>query len=184
MLNGWKLAMAGKVGRRTAMGIAVALVAAGAWRAGVAQEGKAAADGGKPHEVYTPIPGFDTTSIDTTVDPCNDFYKFACGKFAGNHPIPADQSGVDQFYALYNVNTQALNGILTKAAAGGAGRSPDEPKIGDDFKACLDTDAIHANGPAPVEPLLEAIGALTSKRKLPALAGKLQRHGVNVMIRH
>jgi putative endopeptidase len=179
MLNGQKIAMAGKVGRRTGL-LAAALVAAGAWSAGVAQEAKAAADGGKPHEVYKPIPGFDTTSIDQAVDPCNDFYKFACGKFAANHPIPADQSGVDQFYALYNVNTQALNGILTKAAAGGAGRSPDEQKIGDYFKACMDTDAIDAKGLAPAEPLLKEIDAVTNRDQLPALIGKLQRIGVNV----
>jgi endothelin-converting enzyme/putative endopeptidase len=180
MLNGWKLAMSDKSGYRTGVLLAVALVAGGAGSAGVAQEAKTAADGGKPHEVYKPIPGFDTTSIDATVDPCNDFYKFACGKFAANHPIPADQSGVDQFYALYNVNTQALNDILTKAAAGGAGRSPDEQKIGDYFKACMDTDAIDAKGLAPVEPLLKEIDAVTSKDQLPALIGKLQRIGVNV----
>jgi putative endopeptidase len=180
MLNGRKLAMAGKVGTRTGWIAAAALVAAGAWSVGVAQETKPAADGGKPHEVYKPIPGFDMTSIDKTVDPCNDFYKFACGKFAANHPIPADQSGVDQFYALYNVNTQALNGILTKAAAGGAGRSPDEQKIGDYFKACMDTDAIDAKGLAPVELLLKEIDAVTSRDQLPALIGKLQRMGVNV----
>ena len=39
-------------------------------------------------------------------------YKFACGNFAKNHPIPADQTGVDPFYVLYNVNTQSLSGIL------------------------------------------------------------------------
>src|SRR3984893_9207145 len=180
MLNGRKLTMAGKVGWQTALVITVALVVVAAGSGAVAQEAKAVADGGKPHEVYTPIPGFDTTSIDTTVDPCNDFYKFACGKFATNHPIPADQSGVDQFYALYNVNTQALNGILTKAAAGGAGRSPDEQKIGDYFKACMDTDAIDAKGLAPVEPLLKEIDAVTSRDQLPVLVGKLQRMGVNV----
>ena len=180
MLNGRKLGMAGKVGRRTGLIAAVALVATGAWSVGVAQEAKVAADGGKPHEVYTPIPGFDTTSIDTGVDPCNDFYKFACGKFAANHPIPADQPGVDQFYALYNVNTQALNGILNKAAAGGAGRSPDEQKIGDYYKACMDTDVIDAKGLAPVEPLLKKIDALTSREQFPALIGELQRMGVNV----
>jgi putative endopeptidase len=179
MLNGLISGVSGKVGRRVGLAVAGALVAAGAWSAGVAQQAKAAVDGGKPHEVYTPIPGFDTTSIDTTVDPCNDFYKFACGKFAGNHPIPADQSGVDQFYALYNVNTQALNGILTKAAGGGAGRSPDEQKIGDYFKACMDTDAIDAKGLAPVEPLLKEIDAVTDRKQLPALTGKLQRIGVN-----
>ncbi|HEX3373023.1 MAG TPA: M13 family metallopeptidase N-terminal domain-containing protein, partial [Edaphobacter sp.] len=170
--------MAGKAGR---IGLLTgALLVAGAWSAGVAQEAKAAAAGDKPHEVYKPIPGFDPTSIDKSVDPCNDFYKFACGKFAANHPIPADQPEVDQFYALYNVNTQALNGILTKAAAGGAGRSPDEQKIGDYFKACMDTDLIDARGLAPVEPLLKEIDAVTSRNQFPALIGKLQRIGVNV----
>jgi putative endopeptidase len=66
---------------------------------------------------YVPAPAFDTASIDTKADPCTDFYKFACGNFAANHPIPSDQTGVDQFYTLYNVNTQELNGILTKYAA-------------------------------------------------------------------
>jgi putative endopeptidase len=160
------------------MGLVAAVLVAGAWSAAVAQQGKVAADN-KPAEVYLPIPGFDTSSIDKTVDPCNDFYKFACGKFAANHPIPADQPGVDQFYALYNVNTQALNGILNKAAAGGAGRSPDEQKIGDYYKACMDTDAINAKGLAPVEPLLKEIDGVTSKDQFPALIGKLQRIGVN-----
>jgi putative endopeptidase len=180
MLNGCKLATSGKIGRRTGLVVAAALVATGSWSAGVAQQAKAASDGGKPHEVYVPIPGFDTTSIDTSVDPCNDFYKIACGKFAANHPIPADQQGVDQFYALYNFNTQALNGILNKAAAGGAGRSPDEQKIGDYYKACMDTDAINAKGLAPAEPLLKEIDAVTNMDQLPALIGKLQRIGVNV----
>ena len=72
----------------------------------LAQGGAVQAKDAKAPEIYVPIPGFDTTSIDASVDPCNDFYKFACGKFAANHPIPADQSEVDQFYALYNVNTQ------------------------------------------------------------------------------
>ena len=179
MLSGCKLATSGKPGRGTGLVVAVALVVAGTWSAGVAQQVKAASDGEKPHEVYVPIPGFDTTSIDTSVDPCSDFYKFACGRFAANHPIPADQQGVGQFYALFNVNTQSLNGILNKAAAGGAGRSPDEQKIGDYYKACMDTDAINAKGLAPAEPLLKEIDAVTSRDQLPALIGKLQRIGVN-----
>src|SRR3984957_16136283 len=161
-------------------GIAVALMAASACGVGMAQQGQVASSDSKAKQVYLPIPGFDKTSLDTAVDPCNDFYKFSCGKFEGNHPIPADQAGVDQFYALFNVNTQSLNGILNKAAAGGAGRSSDEQKIGDYYKACMDTDLIETKGLAPVEPLLHEIDAVTSKSQLPALIGKLQQIGVNV----
>jgi putative endopeptidase len=134
--------------------------------------------------VYLPIPAFDTSSLDTAADPCNDFYQYACGKFAANHPIPSDQPDVDQFYALYNVNTQSLNGILTKAAAGGVSRTPDEQKIGDYYKACLDTATIDREGLAPIQPLLQQIDALgdgtRGKMALPALIGKLQRMGVDV----
>jgi putative endopeptidase len=180
MLNAWTLGVLGTMRRRAGVGATIVLAGAGAWSAGLAQQTKLVSDSSKPTEIYLPIPGFDTTSLDTSVDPCNDFYKFSCGKFAANHPIPADQSGVDQFYALYNVNTQSLNGILNKAAAGGAGRSPDEQKIGDYYKACMDTDAIEAKGLAPVEPLLSEIDSAKSKADLPPLIGKLQRIGVNV----
>ena len=179
MLNAWTLGVPGRTRGRLGLGVLMASVTAGAWSAGFAQQIKLVNDSGKPAEVYLPIPGFDATSLDVSADPCNDFYKFACGKFAANHPIPADQAGVDQFYALYNVNTQSLNGILNKAAAGGAGRSPDEQKIGDFYKACMDTDAIEAKGIAPIEPLLSEIDAVKSKAELPPLIGKLQRISVN-----
>jgi putative endopeptidase len=176
MLNERRFNVSGAFAR---MGLVAAALVAGTGSTAVAQQGKVAADN-KPTEVYLPIPGFDASSVDKTVDPCNDFYKFACGKFAANHPIPADQPGVDQFYALYNVNTQSLNGILNKAAAGGAGRSPDEQKIGDYYKACMDTDGINAKGLAPIEPLLKEIDALQNMGDSPELIGKLQRIGVNV----
>jgi putative endopeptidase len=169
-----------RLGRGAGLGVAVALVAASACSVGLAQQGQVTSVNNKAKQVYLPIPGFDKTSLDTGVDPCNDFYKFACGKFAGNHPIPSDQAGVDQFYALYNVNTQSLNGILDKAATGGAGRSADEQKIGDYYKACMDVDAIEAKGLTPVQPLLDEINAVTSKKELLALIGKLQRMGIDV----
>jgi putative endopeptidase len=130
-----------------------------------------------------PLPGIDLSSIDLSADPCTDMYKFACGKFNANHPIPADQPDVDPFYVLFNVNTQELNSILEKAEAGGAARSPDEQKIGDYFKACMDTDAIAAAGLKPIRPLLDEIDALVDspagRAQLPTLIGKLQREGVN-----
>jgi endothelin-converting enzyme/putative endopeptidase len=123
--------------------------------------------------------------MDLSADPCTDMYKYACGNFNANHPIPADQPSVDAFHVLYNVNTQSLNAILVKAAAGGPTRSPDEQKIGDYFSACSNTDAIDAAGLKPIQPLLDEIAEIAAlnpanRAQFSALLGKLQRIGVDV----
>ena len=134
----------------------------------------------KPREIYKPMPVFDLSSIDQKADPCQDFYKFACGNFAANHPIPPDQPSASGGYQLFNVNTQQLSGILEKAAAAGGTRSPNEQKIGDFYHACLDTAAIDRKGLEPLAPLLKQIDSL-QLQDIAGLAGKLQRVGVNVL---
>jgi putative endopeptidase len=135
--------------------------------------------GAAPQQHYLPAPMFDTASIDTKADPCTDFYKFACGNFAANHPIPADQSGVDEFYLIYNVNTERLNNILTKFAANDPARTSNQQKIGDFYAACMNTDLIEKKGLTDLQPLLDKIDKV-SKSGLAPLSGELQRLNVNV----
>ena len=57
-------------------------------------------------------PSLDLTSLDRSADPCIDFYKFSCGGWEKNNPIPADQSGWSVYAKLGNENQQFLWGIL------------------------------------------------------------------------
>jgi putative endopeptidase len=132
------------------------------------------------HELYKPTPSFDLSSMDPKADPCQDFYKFTCGSYAKNHPIPADQGASDGFYTLSNVNNQSLNGILEKAALGGAGRTPNEQKIGDFYHACVDVAGINKKGLTPLKPLLGEIDAM-ELQDVAQLTGKMLHIGVNVL---
>jgi putative endopeptidase len=124
---------------------------------------------------YQPLPGFDKSAIDTAADPCQDFYKYACGNYSKLHPIPSDLSSFDQFTNLYEFNLQALHGILESTAAKTTGRTPGEQRLGDYYASCLNTEAIEKKGLAPIQPELDRIAAITRKDQLSAEIAHLER---------
>ncbi len=129
--------------------------------------------------VIAPIPGFDTSVMDTSADPCTDFYQFACGKFDQKYPIPSDQPWFNPFVNVDEYNNQLLHGILEQAAKAGPNRSSNEQKIGDYYASCMNTAAINADGLKPLQPELDRIDALQSKKQLPALMAHYQKIGVS-----
>jgi putative endopeptidase len=129
---------------------------------------------------FLPVPGFDPASMDNGADPCSNFYQYACGNFAKQHPIPSDMPEFDEFVNLYEFNTAALHDIVQQAAAAQAAPGSNEQKIGDYYQSCLDTATIDKRGLAPIQPELNRIAALTSKDQLPALIAHLNRMSVGV----
>ncbi|MDE1178417.1 MAG: M13 family metallopeptidase [Edaphobacter sp.] len=119
-------------------------------------------------------PSLDQSSLDRTVDPCSDFYKFACGGWMKNNPIPADQPRWDVYSKLANDNLQFLWGILAEDAKA-AHRNATQQKVGDYFAACMDTAAIDRRGSEPILPTLKAIDGLKDRMSLIAYLATLQR---------
>jgi len=118
-------------------------------------------------------PSLDVTSLDRSVDPCVDFYKFSCGGWRKNNPIPADQSAWSVYAKLGDENTQFLWGILKEDAAM-KHRTPVQQKIGDYFSACMDTAAIDKLGGAPIAPAMARLAALPDRAAVVAALARLQ----------
>ncbi len=119
--------------------------------------------------------------MDRNVDPCTDFFRYACGAWVKKNPIPPDEARWDVYAKLAYDNELFLWGILQEAAQKTDVRSAVEQKIGDYFHACMDEGAIGKAGVTPLQPDLDAIAHLSSKRALAALVAGEQLEGVETL---
>jgi putative endopeptidase len=109
---------------------------------------------------------FDPNSVDKALNPCDDFYKYACSKWIAANPIPADQvywstgSGLDMW------NDTVLRETLEASSKNDSSRSPVQQKIGDYWAACMDESGIEAAGTKPIQPELDRIAAIKSKQEI------------------
>jgi putative endopeptidase len=119
---------------------------------------------------YTP--SLDLGAMDRAVQPCDNFYMYACGTWIKNNPIPADQARWDVYGKLTYENQLYLWGLLLDAEKGGAARSANRQKIGDLFYACMDEAAVDKAGAKPLDTTLNQIAGLKSLSDLPVFLAR------------
>merc|ERR1711981_850434 len=95
-------------------------------------------------------------SMDETVDPCSDFYNFACGNFIKETVIPDHQTSTGSFSLVRD----KLNLRLRKLFEGKpAGKEPQAyQNVRNYFQACMDTKGIEEKSVEHLKALLDDIG--------------------------
>ncbi len=169
-------------------GAAIAMLAA----CTPANDTKQAADKGATMEEAKASPelgtfGIDEASMDATVKPGDDFFRYVNGTWLDTFKIPADRTRYGSFTVLAERSEKQVRDIIENAAAKGGAQGSAEQKIGDLYASFMDTDTIEAKGMSPIQNDLDKINVAKSLDDVAVLmsspqmrAGGIFGGGVNI----
>jgi len=107
---------------------------------------------------------FDVGKVDSSVDPCVDFYQYSCNRWVKDNPVPPDEIFWGAFGKLRLWNQAAVHQtVLEIAAKPGAQRTPVEQKVGDYWSACMDEKQRNQTSLETLRPALDRIDHMTGK---------------------
>jgi putative endopeptidase len=109
-----------------------------------------------PHKMSLAETGIVPAWMDTTADPCQDFFAYACGGFVKTAEIPPDRSSWGAIPMVQKDSEDFLRKVLEDAAAA-ASPDPVNAKLGAYYAACMDEAKIEQAGTAPLQPALAEI---------------------------
>jgi len=112
-------------------------------------------------EKPTVVP-IERSNMDFTVNPGDDFFRFANGGWLVANPIPDEYSRYGSFEQLRKLNDSQLQELISQIQADTeALQGSNRQKIRDFYNSAMDTVAIENNGLTPLQGELDRISAIT-----------------------
>ncbi len=113
--------------------------------------------------------------IDSTVNPGDDFFMFANGKWFKENPIPASEQSNGLWQMIQDtINDQVLSICKTSAAMTDAPKGSDKQKIGDFYYSGMDSISLNKKGIDDVKPYLAMIDEIKDLDGLVKVAAELR----------
>ena len=136
----------------------------------------------KPAETPEPkkevVPAIELSNMDTTINPADDFFRYANNNWLKNNPIPEEFSSYGAFTEIDLNNDNLIRDIIDEVSKDStAAQGSIAQKIRDFYNAGMDTVAIDARGYSELQPYFDQIEALDDKDQLASLLGDLHKNG-------
>jgi putative endopeptidase len=125
--------------------------------------------------------GLEPASLDRTVDPCVDFFQYACGGWLKATEIPADKARWGRFSEIDEHNKVVIKQLLEDDAKADKGSDPNAKKLGDYYASCMDEAAIEKAGTKGIQPLLDKAMKVKDNASWFTALTELHKAGINVM---
>ncbi|XP_030123653.4 kell blood group glycoprotein isoform X3 [Taeniopygia guttata] len=95
-------------------------------------------------------------SRNDTVNPCENFYKYACGRWEGKQSSRTREESLNVFDVLLEENLLILKRLLESPQFGIRGSAKE--KAIRFYRSCMDTEQIESQGAQPLKDLLNQVG--------------------------
>lgn len=126
--------------------------------------------------------GIDLSAMDTTVDPKEDFYRYANGNWLKTNKIPANETKWSEFTVLGIKNMENLRELLKEISANkSAAPGSNNQKVRDFYLTAMDSVKLNKDGFAPIVPFIDQISAIKDKRELTALTVSQHLDGISAI---
>ncbi|XP_026480017.1 neprilysin-1-like [Ctenocephalides felis] len=96
------------------------------------------------------------SAMDHTADPCEDFFRYACGSWNKKHVIPEDRSSISTFEVLADQQQLILKGVLEEPIGEDDNQATIKAKTF--YKSCVDIQQIRKIGDGPLRNVITSLG--------------------------
>lgn len=111
-------------------------------------------------------------AVDVTVNPCEDFYEFSCGKWDDENKdnIPPFKSQVAFSWdrADHSIRTSMTEVLQT-----------DQGPAGQFYRSCMDLDHIESMGDSQIQPWIKYIDAISDKASMVSAITEFNKHDMD-----
>jgi putative endopeptidase len=137
---------------------------------------------GEPEQTVEPLvpEAVGLEPVDARLDPCDDFYRYACGPWLAEHPRPPESFVWSRNFSTTEATVQERTRALLDELASTS--DPSLAPLGELWRLCVDEPGRVAAGLGSLESMWTAIDTLQPKR-LAGVLGTLHAHGVPALFR-